>query len=145
MYRVTLWLTLPALLIAGCSRAIVLSDHSVILAPSHAQELAHDADGSWMPSRSNISDMEKRLPDFLQHHTALKRSITEDYKQYVGITRAGRRLVFLSAFSIPPGAPPVRGWQSKPIIWGGGGDTVWRIQYDPQQKLFEGFQVNGPL
>ena len=98
-----------------------------------------------MPSRSNISDMEKRLPDFLQHHTALKRSITEDYKQYVGITRAGRRLVFLSAFSIPPGASPVRGWQSKPIIWGGGGDTVWCIQYDPQQKLFEGFQVNGPL
>jgi hypothetical protein len=98
-----------------------------------------------MPSRSDISDLESRLPDFLAHHTTLNRSITEDYKQYVGITRVGRRLVFLSAFSIPPGARPVLGWRSKPIIWGGGGDTVWRIQYDPERKTFEEFEVNGPL
>jgi hypothetical protein len=98
-----------------------------------------------MPSRSDILEIEKRLPDFIAHHTPLHRSITDDYKQYVGIIRDGRRLVFLSAFSIPSDAPRVRGWQSKPIIWGGGGDTVWRIQYDPQQKVFEQFEVNGPL
>ena len=98
-----------------------------------------------MPSRSDISELEKRLPDFLAHQTTLNRSISQDYKQYVGIIRGGRRLVFLSAFSIPSDSPPVRGWQSKPVIWGGGGDTVWRIQYDPKQKTFEEFEVNGPL
>ena len=98
-----------------------------------------------MPSRSDISELEKRLPDFLTHHTALHRSIKDDYKQYVGIICSGKRLVFLSAFSIPSDAPRVQGWQSKPIIWGGGGDTVWRIQYDPKQKTFEQFEVNGPL
>ncbi|SRR6266568_8025636 len=145
MSRAIRWLSLSVLFLFACSRSIVLSERSVILAPSHARELVHSADGFWMPSRPDISELEKRLPDFLAHHTALHRSINDDYKQYVGIVRGGRRLVFLSAFSIPSDAPRVRGWQSKPIIWGGGGDTVWRIQYDPQQKTFEQFEVNGPL
>jgi hypothetical protein len=142
---VTHWLSLSVLLLVACSRSVVVSERTVILDQTHARELVHDANGSWMPSRSDILEIEKRLPDFIAHHTPLHRSINDDYKQYVGIIRGGRRLVFLSAFSIPADAPRVRGWQSKPIIWGGGGDTVWRIQYDPQQKTFEGFEMNGPL
>jgi hypothetical protein len=101
--------------------------------------------GSWMPSRLDISELEKRLPDFIARHTALDRSVTRDYKQYVGIIRGGRRLVFLSAFSIPEDAVSTPEWQQKPIIWGGGGNTVWRVQYDPQEKTFDEFEVNGPL
>jgi hypothetical protein len=133
------------LLLFACSRSVVVSERSVILAPSHARELVHNADGSWLPARSDITELEKRLPDFLAHHTALHRSITQDYKQYVGIIRGGRRLVFLNAFNLPADAPIIPAWQQKPIIWGGGGDTVWRVQYDPQQKTFEQFEVNGPL
>jgi hypothetical protein len=117
----------------------------VILDQTHARELVHDANGSWMPSRADISELENRLPDFIARYTPLHRSVAGDYKQYVGIIRGGRRFVFLSAFSSPSDAPRVRGWQSKPIIWGGGGDTVWRVQYHPQQKTFEQFEVNGPL
>src|SRR5262245_42789581 len=113
MPRTTLCLSLSALFLFGCSRSVVLSDRSVVLAPSHAPKLAHTTDGSWMPSRSDISDLESRLPKFLEQRTTLKRSITEDYKQYVGIIRDGRHLVFLSAFTVPPGAPPVGGWQSE--------------------------------
>ena len=98
-----------------------------------------------MPSRLDISELEKRLPDFIARDTALDRSVTRDYKQYVGIIRGGRRLVFLSAFSIPEDAVSTPEWQQKPIIWGGGGNTVWRVQYDPQEKTFDEFEVNGPL
>ena len=139
------WSSLSVLLLFACSRSVVVSERSVILTPSYARELVQSANGSWLPSRSDIAELEKRLPDFLALHTALHRSISQDYKQYVGIIRGGRRLVFLNAFNLPADAPALPAWQWKPIIWGGGGDTVWRVQYDPQQKTFEEFEVNGPL
>ena len=129
----------------ACSRSIVVSERSVILAPSEARELPQSANGSWMPSRSVIAELERRLPDFVAQHTTLRRSVSDDYKQYVGIIRDERRFVFLSAFSLPSDAPKVPEWQRKPIRFGGGGDTVWRVQYDPQEKTFEQFEVNGPL
>jgi hypothetical protein len=132
-------------LLVGCSGPVVISQRSVILPQGNAHKLARTASGSWMPSFSDIAELEKRLPEFIAHHTYLHRSVADDYKQYVGIVRSGRRLVFVNAFSIPHDAAATPDWKREPIIWGGGGDTVWRVEFDPQQRTFEAFDINGPL
>ncbi len=113
--------------------------------PRYAPQLVRSVSSSWMPTRSDVAELEERLPDFVAHQSGFHRSVAGDYKQYVGIVRGVRRLIFVNAFSIPDGAPVTTDWKSRPIVWGGGGDTVWRVEFDPQQKTFEAFEVNGPL
>ena len=123
--------------LVGCSR------RSVILEARHAYELTGAAD-SWVPTRSEIAALEKQLPDFVRRETPLHRSISRDYKQYVGIVREGRRLICVNAWASLDGRE-TQGWRERPIIWGGGGDSVWQVEYDPAAQRFERFQLNGPL
>ena len=86
-----------------------------------------------------------RLPAFIATQKFMNRSVAKDYKQYVGIIRDNRRLVFVNAFIMPGDAAPPRGWRSRGILWGGGGNGVWHVEFDPESKAFQSFGMNGPF
>jgi hypothetical protein len=134
------------ILLGGCGdRPIVISERSVILTPRQMPKLTiRGVTGFWTPSAADVQELEKRLPDFIANHTSLHRLVSGDFKQYGGIIRAGRRLMYVNAFNIPPGSQPPD-WKRRAVIFGGGGDNVWRIEFDAENKEFTRFEVNGPI
>jgi membrane protease YdiL (CAAX protease family) len=143
-----------AITLAGGNGTMV-SPRSVILKAKHGPELVKacmqtnisNVTEFWAPSLADAQELEKQLPSFIAEHASLRRSIAEDYKQYVGVISKGRRLIFVSAFHIDPqidGSLKL-GWRHSPIIVCGGGDEFWRIEYNPETKEFTNFETNGPL
>lgn len=133
-----------------------VSSRSVILKTKHGPELVkqcmennvRDATEFWMPSLVEVHELEERLPTFISERTSLGRSIIDDYKQYIGVTLHGRRLIFVNAIDSRgefSGADIIAGWKHRPIVACGGGPTFWQVVYDPETKEFQDFQINGPL
>jgi len=120
--------------------------------------------GYWQPTASDIRHLETRLSELLRAgKVALhNRSLNHYFRQYIGIKVQQRSLVCLNAvsadfldlqtarcsrLSLPdreaseechPGY-----WQQHAIVVDDGGDSLWRILYDPITQEFEGFSVNG--
>ena len=61
-------------------------------------------------------------------------------RQYLGYNRGDRRFVYVNAFLRSSGDP-----KSKYQRWCDGGNLFWGIEYDMQQKVFTGFEIDGVL
>ncbi len=96
----------------------------------------------WLPSPEEIAALEADLAIFAQTDPAVKSSrISGAYRgQYAGFERDGVRLIYASyvignaASMFPDGAAFV-------VCDGGAG--FWGIVYDPQNRRFSEFEVNG--
>ena len=127
--------------VGACARPVVISSRSVILRPEQTSKLAGTTMAeAWMPSAATVRELEMRLPAFIAQRTTIHRSIADDYKQYGGIVREGRRIVYVYAFNIPAGSQ-LPDWKRKPIVFGGGGDSVWQVEYDVEKKKFIRFEM----
>ncbi len=121
-------------------------------------------DGLWTPSRTQIGELEKRLPSFVNGITTRPpaRPLDWFWIQYVGFLRNGRKLVEVNAIprDMPPipsdldehfldltaDAPPYRSWAEKRLverIWvSDGGAAFWGVEYDPATMTFSRYETN---
>jgi hypothetical protein len=103
MVRFT-FVCISLLLIAAClNGGSVLSKEATILSAHQAanvlkqcsRETIKDADSFWTPTTEDIASLEHLLPDFLANSGVVKPSaaLSSYYRQYVGVTIHGRRLI----------------------------------------------------
>lgn len=112
----------------------------------------------WSPTPAQIEELEKRLPVYLrkQRRSEQADQLSSRYlRQYVGITREGRKLIYLNAFPkevvdmyCRVGAKSDSGdcrnhWRVQGIFVCDGGDDFWGVEYDPASKEFSGLAFNG--
>jgi hypothetical protein len=92
----------------------------------------------------NPSDIEK-IDEALMHHlegTGLAKKLRappSGYgRQYLGYNRGQRRFVYVNAFLRSSGDT-----KSTYVRWCDGGNQFWGIEYEMQQKIFTGFEIDG--
>jgi len=116
----------------------------------------------WSPSVAQIEELERGLPAYLrkQGHAKQANGLDTYRRQYVGFVRAGRKLVYLNAFSAEmadalarlcgqlskargsrPCSPDT--WRREAMHICDGGDSVWGLEYDPASKAFDHLDFNG--
>ena len=148
--------------VAGSDGALNPRD-STILAPEAGKDLLHQcsravptgARVAWRPKEEQIAILETMLPAALHVVTSTfrmpYRSTTEFRRQYVGIARANRKLIYMNAFPrdvgnpAPDGPPSGRAfdWRRQPVVVCDGGPAFFGVEYDPATKRFNHFEFNG--
>lgn len=120
----------------------------------------------WNPSLNDVSDLEKRLPSFLDsvssQRPGMREGIRDDryLRQYVGIIRwNGKRLIYINAFDrryadvlnrsrLQAGQASGRAhvdtlkWRHHPISVCDGGQMFFGLEYDPAAGTFAHFRTN---
>lgn len=103
--------------------------------------LGSSVDGYWFPSRSEVLEAEKRLPDFFAKAKKRPKGGLETFnRQYMGIVVQGRKILYISFFSK---TSIDMDWKREPAKVFDGGDIFWRIEYDPESGTFSNYQANG--
>jgi hypothetical protein len=102
------------------------------------------AEGYWTPSEQDVRALEAGLAEFL-YVAALERSPDlwqkqRAYKrQYGGIVRAGRRLVYASFLCNTHGDE----WRRQVVIVMDGGDCYFQLTFDVERDTFDDLTING--
>jgi hypothetical protein len=127
-----------------------LPEHCAILPVSEGPALMKqcsrnaptDVSGFWNPSPSQVNAIEQQLPELLRK-SGHKLKLSDSYRQYVGITVHGKKLIYLNSF--PESVPSESGldWRAKAIIVCDGGDAFWGVEFDPAENTFHEIQFNG--
>jgi hypothetical protein len=149
-----IFLSISILVIIACSKAeSVLPQGATILSESRAAEVLHqcsrrtinDVDSYWTPTTKDIVTLEHTLHDFLSKSGVVKPSapLASYYRQYVGVTTHGRRLIYGNFFPKSFVERVGDGWRSEPVNICDGGDNYWGIVYDPKTNKFQPPQYNG--
>lgn len=133
-----------------------LSDHSVILPVSEGPALMKqcsrgspkDVDGYWSPTPSQVIEIEKRLPEMLSKSEVLSKSgykleLSDSYRQYMGITVHGKKLIYLNSFPGPAKSGEFRDWRTKAATVCDGGFAFWGVVFDPTDNTFHDLEFNG--
>jgi hypothetical protein len=100
----------------------------------------------WTPRAEEIEALERDLPGYFQTAAASNPRVSDDFidrlpeykRQYVGIIQNGSELILVNAFCTDDSD-----WQEDAVIVLDGGDCFFRIIYDPGNRTFSDFQVNG--
>ena len=104
----------------------------------------------WTPAAADVEALEQRLPDHLRAALARQRPArggkaplwerAKTYKrQYVGVRRDGRRIVFANFFC----RAWKEDWRTEPIVVEDGGDCYFQVEYDVDKASFSNLQING--
>jgi hypothetical protein len=102
----------------------------------------------WTPSEEIVARLEEDLPKYLQTMAAVTPGISADFidrlptykRQYVGFNREdGLALILVNATC----AGDDQTWRTQPVIVMDGGDCFFRVTYNPGNRTFSDFQVNG--
>jgi hypothetical protein len=138
---------------------------STILMPGQAAHLTRPCDhptspglvGTWLPSQTDIRDLEHQLDNLIEHALGYRIPpaqipIPADYyRQYVGVTIEGRRVIYVSGFHKtffqlePHLAADSSFWRSHamPLCY------VWihhfRAEFDPNERRFRNMAFDGVL
>ena len=105
--------------------------------------------GFWVPSAADLAALEAALPEWLESHVPstelpLDRRKVYINRQYVGVFRAGRRVVLINAWHKDDG--PGRRLTPDPLfISCGGGSLNFRLVFDVATQRFSDLQVNGSI
>ena len=113
----------------------------------------------WSPAPSQVEEAEARLPGYLrqQGRDDVAKRLGEYRRQYVGFTRAHRRLIYLNVmskqvvdsmlftaeFSDPRTCRQPDFWRHEMPLILDGGDHLWHAEYDPDSRQFAALQFNG--
>lgn len=111
--------------------------------------------GYWTPAAGDLDGVEAGLEGFLKEQERKPRDDWARYfRQVAGLLQDGQRTLFLSYFvtdSDPreekpkdpsdPGAMAER-WKQEPFWMNDGGDTYFRVIFDPQKRTFSWYERN---
>jgi hypothetical protein len=103
----------------------------------------------WTPSTDDVVALERRLPAFLLSQPDGSNARENDLwlrapnylRQYVGITRKGRRVVYANFFCSRSVTDP--DWRVSPVIVLDGGACYFQVEYDVETGVFSRLMVNG--
>jgi hypothetical protein len=106
-----------------------------------------DATPYWTPTDAEIRVLEAALPEFLAKSWPADRGrldgLEQYRRQYFGLSREGRRVIFVNAFC-GPFAETLPDWQKRLVTVSDGGGCFFQVYYDPSTKEFRDLRVNGP-
>jgi len=129
-----------------------LPDHCAILPTSQGAALIRQCSrgspagvsGFWNPSLSQVLAVEQRLPELLRK-SCHKLKLSDSYRQYVGVTSRGKKLIYLNSFPefVLGHSGDRRDWRTTALIVCDGGDVFWGVEFDPADNTFHNIQFNG--
>lgn len=98
----------------------------------------------WTPDRSDVLKLEKEIKSFLKNAAPQKSQdlwtkIPTYKRQYIGITRKRRKVIFINFFC----ENYRTNWRLTPIVVNDGGDCFFNVLYDPAAAAFSDLQING--
>ena len=149
-------------LIAGCAASprdpgepVLVSGQGYrgVILPFNAMqgETYLDAESYWAPSAEQVRAMEERLPRFLlgekpESDPELGTKVAEYYRQYVGITINGRRLIYGNFVhntawreSLEDGID----YHRQLMLVDDGGSWFFQVEYDVERRAFIELWING--
>lgn len=134
------------LVLAGCSVSRPAAIRPVGVTPSRfavldalrGRELVTDClakvppavEDIWQPSADQIAQLERDLGDlWRKNNNGCCRSNVDDYfRQYIGVTRAGRRFVYVNGFA--ESSTGGLDWRATAIVHCDGSSGTWGALYD---------------
>jgi hypothetical protein len=138
--------------------SLALSDRAVLLPSDQAKATLEQCsrptpdgvDGSWTVPAATLKRLEQDLPglaDFVPKPRTIGGKAFDPsgfYRQYVGITVHGHKLIYINAFGgggdrIPFDIP----WRKQPVVVCDGGSSHWGAVYNPKTHEFSQFRFNG--
>lgn len=99
---------------------------------------------TWTPDKSDVIKLEANVESFLKK-AAAKRSpnlwskLATYKRQYVGIVRNGRKVIFSNFFCESFDID----WKLNPVAVDDGGDCFFTVVYDSTSDTFSALQING--
>ncbi|MCX5784638.1 MAG: hypothetical protein NTX59_03020 [Elusimicrobia bacterium] len=126
-----------------------VSDARIIIFSASATEklASHEAEWEapfWEPSSRQILRFEAAFPEYLRGNPTGRGMPGEDFKsygrQYFGISKNGKRLIYLNAFCGPERFPNRQMYK----VWVlDGGKCYFHVIYNPAENKFSDLQYNG--
>jgi hypothetical protein len=103
----------------------------------------------WTPSEEIVARLEEDLPSYLEIMAAVTPGISADFidrlptykRQYVGFNQEEDGLALILVNATCAGDDEI--WRTQPVIVMDGGDCFFRVIYNPGNRTFSGFEVNG--
>jgi hypothetical protein len=98
----------------------------------------------WTPDRGSVLKLEQKIESYLKR-AAAKRSpalwskLAKYRRQYVGVVREGRKVIFANFFCDSFNYD----WKVTPVTVLDGGDCFFTLMFDPGSSAFSGLQING--
>lgn len=116
----------------------------VIVPERDAPEFDPRAEGYWTPGEADVLALEAGLAAFLQAAAPeaspeLWRKQPTYKRQYAGLLRDGRRLVYASFFCDTHG----EAWRREPLFVLDGGDCFFQLTFDVERGTYGDLMVNG--
>ena len=144
---VALLVALPSLADPGALTSKIYRDQE---AKQLSEEgYAHQLKGAapyWTPSAEQVQDLERALPGFLERAWPEGQPPIENLeaylRQYFGISRDGRRIIFLNAACASYASTNPK-WRDSFIFVFDGGSCFFQLEYEPSTKQFRNLSVNG--
>jgi hypothetical protein len=138
------------------------ASNRVIFDREAARGLWHfqEADDFWTPAAADVGALEELLPDYIREETARRTArkvaagLPSDkaavplwqrapsyHRQYVGLVISHRRIIFGNFFCDDP---PID-WRRHAVASNGGGDAVFSVMYDVEERRLFAFYVNAAM
>jgi len=116
-----------------------------VLAPREGYRSEFDCDGLWLPSAADITAAERGLASYVAGEAPeLARKLPSYYRQYLGVVRDGRRLIYINAMHEDSLAEDPELDPTEAMIFVlDGGDWYFQIEYDVAARRYAEFGVNG--
>ncbi|HEY1588271.1 MAG TPA: hypothetical protein VGG00_00960 [Rhodanobacter sp.] len=112
---------------------------------------APHASGSWTPTREQLDQLERHLPQLAglaERQGMSPRDVDPkaSFRQYLGVIVDNRHFIYVNAIAAsdlkPPYSPDPH---IKPVIVCDGGSAFWGVLYDPDTKTFSQLDANGAI
>ena len=116
-----------------------------VLQPRAEYRAELECDEVWLPGASEIAAAERGLAAFVKGEAPeLAAKLPRYYRQYVGIVRNGRKLIYINAMheeslAEDPELDPTSGL----IFTMDGGDWYFQLEYDVDARAYLEFGING--
>ena len=127
--------------------AAFAQDRGVIFSKDQTKTVwGQNGSPEWTPTKKNIIALEARLESYVSSHPYAPQG---DYqgatvanalnygRQYMGITKKGRRFIYLNAFCEIPTF-----WRKKAVQVDGGGSCYFVVLFNPRTNQFSDLRYN---
>ncbi|HEY2921162.1 MAG TPA: hypothetical protein VGK77_19440 [Candidatus Binatia bacterium] len=128
----------------------------MIVPESVLRRSALSAEGYWTPTKTELVEAERRLPQFLQKELRSLPALADlsivvaqaprYRRQYIGMISGGRKIIWINCFPAKPpeGPDPFENWNREIIDVSDGGSKYWGAIFDVKKQSFERLILNGP-
>ena len=106
--------------------------------------------GTWVPTARDIRRLEADLKTLrgraAEACCAPKARLDDPHqylRQYAGVLREGKRVIYVNAFRQDPFAGSANEWHKTPVIVCNGDPGNWGVLYDPETRRFFRLAFNG--